>query len=277
MNNKLLILLIISAVALLTVPTATFADNGTYTGSKVVLTENGERVTYDEVCVEHNNLIYAGQSVKTMNDIQVKNGTIEYIVENWGKIGNSALQNGVWNLSEGNNPVVHYPDFYKVNSSARVVNTTTQIMVDGVLRNGTLTTSYLTEFTFRMVGDGYLPSRNSSTYQDLLIFKTESLNTSFFTPDEITAPEEEELPEVPVNETPVEPPKEEKAPEVTIDETPDETPEVSITPEQPDEVEEPVKDVPKVKAAMKKTGMPLIMIIIVLLSSLGLTIYRKNV
>ncbi|KZX16983.1 hypothetical protein [Methanobrevibacter filiformis] len=156
-------------------------DNAYLNRSKnsVMVNEDGQWVEYMFSCVEHHNSnLSDGQLYNTLANITIKEGVIEWIVNNWQNYPNlsdsfdNLIKPHIWPITDDPNiPFVTYPDGYQVNktlpSSEKI---TTLEEINGTLYNVTRWIDYLEEWTFRMVGDGYQDANILGTGQDLLIF-----------------------------------------------------------------------------------------------------------
>ncbi len=293
---------ILGIILMISSMSVAFADNGTYMGNYTAkIDENGEEVEYDAFCIDQKKSISKGTKINTTDNMNLKEGTIEYIIENWYpgiKNNDSAykeLQEGLWKITEDEDrKIVTYPDFYKYKKTFGLTEKVETIEeINGVKWKVTtwMETGY--EFVFRMFTDGH-----GLGYQDLLMYLTNPFSNEMKTFEEIpnppTDPKDPVIPDDP--EEPINPDN----PENPV--TPNE-PENSVLPEDSensvtpyDSQENVVENQSKTpilsdengnglnnnvsefvqdgtinivgKAAMKNTGIPIFVILLVLISSL---------
>lgn len=309
----LVVLSLILVFCLAGLGTAFAEDNGTYHGNnKATISEKGVNVEYNTVCVDKSRSIGSNEAVKTKDQITTREGVVDYVVDKWQRnISKDSsqytkFQEGVWNISEDTNrDTVSYPDFYKVNKTYESDKIVTIEERDGLNWTVTKWTSYLDEFTFRMTGDGWNVGR-----QDLLLFIVTSFDyqheTAVQIPPIVPPIEEEVIPPIVTPEedtnttsdddTPVivnpESPAEEPATETTTNTgkntvvTPA-APASGLTPQPGPQSSEPEGLQPQVPvtetttnvvfaATMKKTGLPIIPALLILIASFaGIGIRKK--
>lgn len=305
-------------VVLLASSGAASADDGIYQGNDIsTINENGNTVSYNTLCVDHDRPVSANEKISTKPVIVTRDGVIDNVVNKWYRnISKNAtewdaLQEETWKMSENTSrPYVEVPDFYKVNKTYDSNKVITIEEKDGYNWTVTRWTSYIDEFTFRMTGDGW-----GIGQQDLLLFIVNSFdfeNANFVQIPAI----------VPPKETPITPPivTPEELQNTTTDDTPN--PPKVVNPESPvdddngtvDDIDNPINpqngtnntnnpngvppsapgpggdntaspdgtlDTANAHAgtAMKKTGLPVLPALLVLIASLsgiGLGLRRKD-
>ncbi|WP_225369527.1 hypothetical protein [Methanobrevibacter arboriphilus] len=251
--------------------TTVAADSGVYKNGKVTLNESGVNETYDTICVDENRIIYDNTKVNTTNNITIRDGALDYFVDNYHNTSSDELQNGMWNITQNTSlPFVTYEDYYK---AQKVLNSTKLVTVEEINgSNYTVTrwTSETYDFLFRMVGDGW-----NIGIQDLLIYKVDYIKNLI---------EEFEL-------IPIEDPVDPVGPIDPVDPVDPIDPIDPIDPVDPVDPVDPIDPVDTVNntnsndsndspaavsAAMKETGIPIIAVLLVLLASLGLVVVRKK-
>lgn len=275
MNIKGKILILMLFIVVFSTVSVVMADNGKLVDENtVIVNQSGENISYEAICVDKDKTITIGTTKPISNNITIRDGAIEYIVDNYHNTSKIDLQNGIWNITENNSiPFVEYPDFYTAQKLIETEKVVTIEEINGSNYTVTRWSSESWDFIFRMMGDGH-----GKGFQDLLLYTVDYL----FKDNK----EMELIPPIPIdvnnstnitNETNI----------TNNTNITNETPIIPEVPEYPNEILNPEtitiekgevpKDVKISDAIMKETGIPLGIIgalIIAILGSIGF--YRRK-
>ncbi|KZX17326.1 hypothetical protein [Methanobrevibacter filiformis] len=149
-------------------------DKGYMSGSgNSIIKENNTNVHYYTSCIEEKNDVFYYDVFTTHANITVREGLIDWIVNNYEKFVSNGYyfsKYDIWNFSENKNlSFVTYPDKYKVNVTLNATPKTYSLQfINGSWYNVSSWTERYVEWTFRSSGDGYSSNYKPGTQQDLL-------------------------------------------------------------------------------------------------------------
>lgn len=288
MKRTLIVLSLVLVFCLAGLGTA-FADDGTYHGdNSATISENGASVGYNTVYVTHDVTYSNNKNIQTKS-IVVPEDVVEFVINKWHKdidknpTDYEELQVGVLNIIDDSSLLnKDYSDFYKVNKTYESEKLVTIEERDGLLWIVTKWTTHVDEFTFRMAGDS-----EGEGQSDLLLFLVNSYdleNEERAESNTLIHPIEEvkDIPLIEPREDPIT--SDEEAPSAI---SPEAAPELEFFDQPHVEARNSnygsgsvlVGDVVVTAATMKKSGLPILPVLLVLLltgmSAIGIR-RRKN-
>jgi len=279
MKRTLIVLSLVLVFCLAGLGTA-FADEGTYHGdNKATIIENGAAVEYNTVSLDGVSCS-DNTKIQTKESITAPKGVVEYVVDKWQKdidknpTEYAKLQNGVLSISDSSSETETFSNIYKVKKTYESEKIVTMEERDGLSWTVTKWTTYVDEFTFRMADTSL--EEGQANLLLFLVSSSEFKNEELAQANTLNHPENEvsDIPLIEPNEDPITSEDEivgnvanpESSSEIEVFDTPH----VTVNSKTGSASSALIGDVVVSAATMKKSGLPIIpALLIILLTGLS--------